>query len=359
MTNKNEFKEPGENSTENIGIIGDPLTSANPTDKEYSKYNATIKTDFPGQIPDIPEPDTDHITVDFTKGSDEQSSDSPRDHSLNDGDDNDNAGSEKPDGPTGSGSTVDFSQNEKFLMAQVLTGISMEGLGVLNDFIINKWMVTEEHVRNRILEGKADPELLEFSIDLGGGLLINVKEFITKNKVAVEESFTFTKDEKKRFTELLALILKDNNAQLKPEWMLVAMLFQKYGIGMYNMYKLNQETTDLLDRVNYLIEINRKNHNIPSSPGVTIEGSPKTPEPDNTRKKHTGPPKGKNVKRKSALTKKQEVEEGSEGADKVSQPIGDIREAGEHAPTRRHKRTVSKEEMNKLVEDISFTEIKS
>jgi hypothetical protein len=350
--NSTQLREPGEDNTENVF---DPLTSANPTDKEYSKYNADIRTDIPGQIPDIPEPEQDRIIVDFTQESMDHTpfEDNTFGQGSGEGNHIDN------DSEHSSESKVDFTQNEKFLMATVLTGISMEGLTVLNDFIINKWMITEEQVRNRILEGEVDPGLLEFQIDLGGGLLINVKEFLSKNKDEVEKSFKFTKDEQKRFTELLALILKDNNAQLKPEWMLVAMLLQKYGIGMYNMYKINADTKSLLDRVNYLIQVNREKHNIPGTPGVTFEKKDEKPPVDN--KKSTNPPKSTKAKvkntKKGPITAKISEEQGND--DKASRPVGNLREAGEGTGSRRAKRKISKESMGNLVQDVDFTEVKS
>jgi len=369
MAKTNEHREPGEKDTINIGSvedisINDPLTSANPTDKEYTRYKADIITGVAGDIPDIPEPAQQNITVDFTKNSGDSDPDfSGIDHGagMSDGEGTAAAPGEEQEK---SDSRVDFTQNEKFLMAKVITGMSMEGLAVLNDFIINKWMITEEQVRDRILEGEADPGVLAYQITMGDGSVIDIKQILTGNREAVEKALTFDKEEQKRFTELLALILKDNNAELKPEWMIVVMLIQKYGIGIYTINKVNQDTKNLLDRVNYLIETNRRQHNMGGA-DVTIEQS--RSEPQN----HATKPVGKARKVKNPLSKpkngkttasrtshKTEVDESTGLSDAVEEAIGDMRETGETKAPRRAKRSVNKSLLSQVAEDVSYTKVR-
>jgi hypothetical protein len=356
-----DLREPGEKET--VNVQADPMVAANPMDREYTKYKATITTDIPGAVPpDIPEPVQETINVDFT---DKQE---PILGGLNDkapgagdgvGDGSSVTHDIEHDTDDDAGdSRVDFTQSEKLLMAKVITSMGMEGLKVVNDAIINKWLITENHVAKRILDGEADPNILDYKINLGASV-IDLSLILTSNKNEVEKAFRFTKDEEKRITELLALILKDNNVQMKPEWMLLAMMAQKYGLGIYTLNKINSDTQDLLNRVNQILIDNKRSHNIPSGPGVTIEPNAQDKQPTAAGPKKAA--KAAKVGKKEAPPKPAEetTVNADEKSDDAETVVAEMREPGEiPAKPRRAKRMVDKASLNQLAQDVSYTKVK-
>ncbi|MDD4970811.1 MAG: hypothetical protein PHT07_15395 [Paludibacter sp.] len=357
------IREPGENATENVtGNIVDPIIAANPSNKDYSKYNATIHTDIPGEMPDIPEPMQQPIDVDFTTKSEDpifpDDDSGPGSGGIGGG-----GGSrseidhEEPEEPEGT--KVDLTQSQKMLIARAATNIGINFLGKANEFIIDRWMITEKHVTNRILEGKADPDVLDFKINIGS-TVIDMRQLLTSSRSIVEKGFEFTKEEQKEIAALIAAILKEKNIEMSPEAMLVAMIAQKYTLGSIEMYKTKEEVENLLNRVNELIRINKENHNIHGQ-GVTIEPSEKPPAAaagaTQTKTKATSPKNNKGSN-KRPVADKQSTDDGDISDDKAGAPVADIREPGEVRQPRRQKRTVDKDEMRKMVQDVEFVPVK-
>jgi len=213
-------------------VMNDPTLTGLKDDKQYTQFNAHVKTGPAGVIPEIPEQETTQIDVDFTEDGgthvkDDKFMADPEDH-------------------TGD-QTEDITDDAKIDLAVVVNDLMFQGLDLLNDFIVKKLVVNEEKLKELAIAGEIPFEIVQVRAQFASNFVFDMAVFLVEQEDKTRKALEFKAAEKKHISQLLEKAMKSKKLKMSPEWAIVASLAGHYGAAIYVLAMNNMEVMKMVN----------------------------------------------------------------------------------------------------------------